>query len=252
MLTPTSLRIPLRRVEQCMGTVFSIDVRSPGIEPSVIDDAVAWLHLVDATFSTYLPHSQISRLGRGDLRLADCSDEVRHVLRCCEVLSRASRGYFSAWANGTLDPSGYVKGWAIQCVSELLSAHGSLNHCVNGGGDVQCAGAASPNEPWRIGIADPFAPGQLIGVVSGHNFGVATSGSAERGAHIFDPYTGRSPDALRSVTVIGSHLADADAHATAAYAMGERAAAWLDELPDHQAMIVYEDGSRWSCPTARA
>ena len=67
MTSPTELRLPQRHVEHCMGTVFSIDVRAPGVDHAVIDSVVRWLHWVDETFSTYQPASQISRLARGEI-----------------------------------------------------------------------------------------------------------------------------------------------------------------------------------------
>ncbi len=41
MTSPTDIRLAQRRVEPCMGTVFSIDVRSPGVGPTVIEDVDA-------------------------------------------------------------------------------------------------------------------------------------------------------------------------------------------------------------------
>lgn len=45
--------------------------------------------------------------------------------------------------HGRLDPTGLVKGWAIEQASQLLRQHGAVNHAVNGGGDVQLAGEAA-------------------------------------------------------------------------------------------------------------
>jgi ApbE family protein len=147
-----------RRIVHCMGTVFSFDVREPGVPGTVLDEATALLGQLDATFSTYREGSEISRLGRGELPVEACSAEVRFVLGECERYRLLTGGYFSAYAAGSLDPSGYVKGWAIERVSDLLRAAGSARHCVNGGGDVQCVGGTTAT-PWRIGIADP-APGR--------------------------------------------------------------------------------------------
>lgn len=215
-----------RRVEHCMGTVFSFDVRTPGIDPAVLDDVVDWLHRVDATFSTYRPESEISRLGRGELHRADCSPDVRHVLDRCDELHRLTDGYFDMYAGGRLDPSGYVKGWAIERASDQLLAAGAANHCVNGGGDVQCAGRPAPEREWSVGIADPADATRVIATVSGSRLAVATSGSAQRGAHIVNP-RGPAPAEYVSVTVVGERLAEVDAEATAAFAMGAGAADWL-------------------------
>lgn len=229
-----------------MGTVFSIDVRPPGVDQAAVEQAVRWLHRVDATFSTYRPDSEISRLGRGDLTLDTCSSDVRTVLAICDRMRHETGGFFSAYADGSLDPSGYVKGWAIERASDLLVAAGSRNHSVNGGGDVQCVGDAAPGQPWRIGIAHPLRPGTLLATVVGTGLAVATSGTAERGRHIVDPHTGRAPEALVSVTVVGSSLARADAYATAAFARGTAAKQWLDALPDHHGFAVTADGTTWS------
>lgn len=216
-----------RRVEPCMGTVFSFDVRRPGVDAAVLDDVVCWLHRMDQLFSTYRPDSDISRLGRGEIALRDCAPEVALVLDRCAELADETDGYFDCHAGDHLDPSGYVKGWAIEQASARLVAAGSLNHCIVGGGDVQCAGRAGADRPWGVGIADPLRRGEIIATVADADLAVATSGTAERGTHIVDPHTGARPDSLASVTVVGRRLADIDAYATAAFAMGEQAENWL-------------------------
>lgn len=252
MISPTDIRIPRRHVEQCMGTIFSLDVRAPGVDHSVLDSVIAWLHGVDNTFSTYRPDSEINRLRRGEITICQCSPDVRNVLDRCQELSAETNGYFDAYADGTLDPSGLVKGWAIQRASEMLTAAGSRNHCVNGGGDVQCAGSAAADTPWRIGIADPLKPGNLAAVVAGIDFAVATSGSVERGLHIVDPHTDARPRLLASVTVVGPRLATADAYATAAFAMEGNAPTWIQSETHHQALVIYANGRRWSTPALAA
>jgi thiamine biosynthesis lipoprotein len=64
------------------------------------DDAVAVLHDVDRVFSTYRPDSVVSRLGRGEMTLADCPPEVTDVLALGEQASRSSGGAFSVHLPG--------------------------------------------------------------------------------------------------------------------------------------------------------
>lgn len=220
-------RLANRRIEPCMGTVFSFDVRAPGVPADVLTDVIAWLHRTDSTFSTYREDSWISRLDRGETALADCPDEVRHVIGTCERLRAETGGYFDHCASGRLDPSGYVKGWATECASDLLEAAGSVNHYVNGGGDVQCVGRPAPDREWRVGIANPLRPDTTVATVSGERLAVATSGIAERGRHIVDPFTRAEVDQWASVTVIGTKLASVDVWATAAFAAGPDAVEWL-------------------------
>jgi thiamine biosynthesis lipoprotein len=229
-----------------MGTVFSFDIRPPGVTTAALGEAEALLYAIDATFSTYRKDSQISRLARGELRIAECSPDVRTVLDECERYRRLTGRYFSAYAGGSLDPSGYVKGWAIERVSNLLREAGSASHCLNGGGDVQCVGAASSGTPWRIGVSDPRAGQTVAAVVAGTDFAVATSGVEQRGAHILDPHTGRPSDGLLSLTIIGRHLTEADAFATAAFAMGHRARDWVAGLAGYRAFAVTVQGETWS------
>jgi thiamine biosynthesis lipoprotein len=226
-----------------MGTVFSLDIRTPGIDPAALDRAVAWLHGADATFSTYRADSPVSRLRRGEVAVDDCPPEVGHVLAWCARLQDETGGYFSAYPDGRLDPSGFVKGWAVERVSTLLGEAGSRSHCVNGGGDVQCVGDAGDGRPWRVGIADPHRPGELIATVAGTGLAVATSGTAERGGHVLDPHTGRPATGLAAVTVVGPHLTEADAYATAAFARGLGARSWLATLTGYSALVVTADGA---------
>jgi thiamine biosynthesis lipoprotein len=229
-----------------MGTVFSFDVRDPGEWRGPIAEAVAWLHEVDATYSTYRDDSVVSRLARGELSLNESPAQVRELFDLCDRVSVETKGFFSvnAGPGGSLDPSGMVKGWAIERASDLLAMHGARNHAVNGGGDIQLEGESAPGQPWRIGISDPRHAGTVLTVVAGRNLAVATSGMAERGAHIIDPHTGAPADGLASVTVVGRHLTFADAYATAAYAMGPDALAWIESLGGYEGLVVLPDGAR--------
>ncbi|MFJ1754449.1 FAD:protein FMN transferase [Kitasatospora sp. NPDC088391] len=223
-----------------MGTVFSITVRDPGPRTAAaVERVVERLHRIDELFSTYRPGSEISRLGRGELRADGCDPEVRWVLDRCTELAAETGGWFTHRPGGRLDPSGYVKGWAVEEASRLLRESGSADHCVNGGGDVQTAGG-----PWRIGIADPHRAGALARVLTGHDLAVATSGTAERGAHVLDPHTGRPATGYASLTLVGTRLARLDALATAAFAMGPPHA--LRWLADHgiTAFAIHPDGTR--------
>jgi thiamine biosynthesis lipoprotein len=250
-VSPTAVMArPLVHVEHVMGTVVSFDVRFAA-EPeraamsAAVADAVAWLHRVDDVFSTYRPDSQVSRLSRGELRLADCDGDVAEVLELCAQVGRESDGYFSSTYGGKLDPTGLVKGWAVQRTSELLSTAGSAHHLVNGGGDIQAVGGSAPGTPWHVGISHPLARDAVASVVRLTDGAVATSGTAERGLHVLDPFTGQPAQALASVTVVGGDLIRSDAYATAAIAMGARAHRWLEGCAGYEAFAVAADGLGW-------
>lgn len=235
----------LVRVEHVMGMAVSLDLADPLPAPELerlADEVFDWLRLVDATFSTYKADSEISRLGRGELRREDCSPMVGEVLDRCAELWDETRGYFDIMAGGSLDPSGYVKGWAVQRACDRLQLRGSSHHCLNAGGDIFVRGAAPGRSAWRVGLRHPWEPMSLAWVLEVTDMAVATSGTYERGLHVFDPFTGEPAAALRSVTVVGPDLGTADAYATAALAMGEAGIDWLAQLPGHECAVVTEDG----------
>ncbi len=245
----------LRHAEHVMGTVVSFDVPAFAGEAGgagALGQAVRWLHWVDAAFSPYREDSDVSRYGRGSVTLAECAPELTEVLDACAEISALSGGYFTAAPGGTLDPSGYVKGWAIERAAVMLTAAGSAEHSVNGGGDVQCVGDRGPGQLWRIGIADPLQPGSLALVVTGRDFAVATSGVAERGPHIINPHTGQPAADLASITVVGSGLTLTDAYATAAFAMGAAARDWVESLDGYEAFAITARGTDWQTSGFRA
>jgi FAD:protein FMN transferase len=236
----------VRHAEQVMGTVVSFDVPLSASHDGSLEAAIRWLHWADRVFSPYRPDSDVSLLAAGEVTPAACAPEVAEVLAACAQVREESGGYFTAFPGGRLDPCGYVKGWATERAASLLARSGSASHLVNAGGDVQCAGARVGGEPWRVGIADPFRRGGLALVVAVRDGAVATSGIAERGAHILDPHTGRPASGLVSLTVVGPSLTLADAYATAAFAMGpDRARDWTESLANYEAFAITESGETW-------
>lgn len=235
-----------RRVLPVMGTVTSFDVRRIRIDPDdaarAVEAACDWLRWVDATFSTYQPESQLSRLRRGELRLRDCDPRVAEVLDLCAAATAETDGFFTALLGGALDPTGIVKGWAAQEASLLLRRAGLPDHIVNAGGDVACAGEAEPGRPWHVGVADPRDRTRVLAVVPARDGAVATSGVAERGQHVLDPRTGAPAAGLLSATVAGPDLSRADAYATAVIAGGDPEPSWLARLDGYALLTVADDG----------
>jgi thiamine biosynthesis lipoprotein len=240
----------MRRVESIMGTTVSIDVREPLVDPAVLDAVVEQLRDVDARFSTYRADSEVSRLARGEIDLEACSLDVRHVMAACDHLATMTRGAFDARrhsADGCLDPSGFVKGWAVEEAAWLIDAAGGRNYWINAGGDIVARGQSEPGLPWRVGIRHPDRADRVAAVLAVSDRAIATSGSYERGEHITDPRPaggGRAPRGLRSVTLVGPGLAFTDAYATAVFAMGLDGLRWLASEPetaDYAAYAITDD-----------
>jgi thiamine biosynthesis lipoprotein len=241
-----------RRVEHVMGMPVSLAMRgrhaADAVGTAAWDAAVAVLRDVDAVFSTYRPDSVISRLGRGELDPADCPPEVAEVLGLGALAEQESGGAFAVRRAGpggaeVLDPSGVVKGWAVERAAAPLHALADTDFCVSAGGDLLCRTLDADGTPWRIGIEDPRDPRQVLAVVPVTTGAVATSGTAHRGQHLVDARTGRPAEGIASVTVLADSLTWADVDATAAYVQGQGAAAWLATRPGRTGFVVWADGT---------
>lgn len=239
-----------RRVEHVMGMPISLALRGRHADDAAGEEAwqaaLAELRWVDAVLSTWRADSQVSRLGRGELALEDCDPAVAEVLRLGDDARFASGGAFDVClpdADGVrrLDPSGVVKGWAVdRAVAPLLELAGT-DVCLSAGGDMVCHVADPAGEAWTIGIEHPLDPTRLVATVPVRRGAVATSGSAHRGAHVVDARTGRAQDALASVTVIGADLTSVDIDATSALALGVDGPAWLRSRW-RTGLVVWADG----------
>jgi thiamine biosynthesis lipoprotein len=211
-------------------------------------DVMATLRYVDAVFSTYRGDSHISRLGRGEIGLEDCPPEVAEVLELGAAAERESAGAFSIRLPGPdgspmLDPSGVVKGWAVERAAAALRALPDTDFCLSAGGDMTCRTLDPGAAPWQIGVEDPADPRRIRAIVPVFTGAVATSGTAHRGRHLVDARTGRAPVGVASVTVVAASLTSADIDATAAYAQGPDAARWLETRPGRSGLVVWDDGT---------
>ncbi|MEV0154656.1 FAD:protein FMN transferase [Micromonospora sp. NPDC050686] len=247
-MKPTTVDLDRRAwVVQVMGLPVSAHLRGPQVRTDAVAERVqrffAELCEVDAVFSTYRPDSEIGRLGGAAPDPATATPVVREVVEWCEAARSRTGGWFDARrlplpGGGTgYDPSGLVKGWAVERAARHLADLPGHDLCLNAGGDVLLR--TGPGRPgWRVGVEDPGRPDRLLDVLELASGAVATSGTARRGAHILDPRAGRPARAVRSVTVVGPELLWADVYATTAVARGADALDWLTTLDGYAALLV--------------
>jgi thiamine biosynthesis lipoprotein len=246
---------PIHHLEEVMGTIVTIDVYSTAeVTGSELDllhgqltRARAVLHHADEVFSTWQPHSPVSRLRRGEISLDQAPPEVAEVLGHCAAARELSRGWFDPWAMpGGVDPTGYVKGWAAQRALAAFSADTISGAIVNAAGDIASFGGLGNAQPFRIGIADPAAPRRLAAVIE-LTGAIATSGSYERGNHLIDPHSGEATSRAASASVTGPDLGLADALATALAVAGEPGLALIEPLDGYEALVIgFDGGKRWT------
>jgi FAD:protein FMN transferase len=237
---------PLAHAEPVMGTVVSFALRpGPLREPALaaaVADACGVLHQAERVFSTWDPGTPLSRFRRGE-RLADPPAALAEVRAACHRARAVSGGWFDPWAMpGGYDPTGLVKGWAVQAALESLRRAGLAAALVNGGGDLAVFGSPEPGQPWRAGVAHPWRRGALAAVIEVSG-AMATSGSYERGAHLLDPHTRQPSCRAASATVTGPSLAQADALATALAVGGDRVLELIAGLAHYEGYLIRPDGS---------
>jgi FAD:protein FMN transferase len=228
-----------------MGTAIGIDVRDGGVADSAVDDAFARVAAIETRFSTYLPDSEVSRYWRREIDDDVLSSEFREVLLLCEAVRIRSGGTFDIRRHrpdGLVDPSGLVKGWAVDEAAAILDRRGARNYAINAGGDILACGEPAPGRAWRVGIQHPQIRDAMAAVLDVRDLAVATSGTYERGEHVVDARTGAPPTGVLSVTVAGPSLTLADAYATAAFAMGADGIRWIATLPDYAGCVITTAG----------
>lgn len=203
-----------------MGMPITIDVVDATVALANLETVFDYFTAVDEMFSTYKETSEISQINRGELSPSQYSTEMKTILALSEQTKIDTCGYFDIQHAGCCDPSGIVKGWAIHNAANMLKVQGFRNFYVEAGGDIQVAGTKD-GHPWRVGIRNPFNRFQNVKILALTDQGIATSGTAIRGQHIYDPFHPDQPLLdIVSLTVIGPNVYEADRFATAAFAMG--------------------------------
>lgn len=233
----------MKETRDIMGMPVTVAIADKSASAESLEAVYSYFAHVDDVFSTYKETSEIARINRKELVPEAASAEMREVLQLSEETKQATNGYFDIKKpDGSLDPSGLVKGWAIRNAARLLEKRGHTDFYVDAGGDVQVKGVNEKDRPWSIGIRSPFAPDTIVKVIYPRGAGVATSGAYLRGAHIWDPHTGAAAESeLASISVIGPDVYEADRFATAAYAMGMHGIHFIESLPGLEGYAIHAD-----------
>lgn len=228
-----------------MGTPIIVEIANAEARLELFDMVFDYFKYVDEKFSTYKNTSEITAINNKKLGYESMSDDMRLVFNLAEETKNKTFGYFDIQTpQGYLDPSGIVKGWSIYNASQILRDHGIKNFYISAGGDIQTSGLNEDNEPWCIGIQNPFnEKEEIIKKVYLNGNGIATSGSYVRGAHIYNPINPKNKiEDLVSMTVIGPNIFEADRYATAAFAMGEKGIYFIENLGGYEGYAIDKNG----------
>lgn len=224
-----------------MGMPVSVEI--VGADRLSLEPAFEYFTEVDERFSPYKTTSEVSRINAGG-EGTTFSSEMKEVLERAEETKHATDGYFDVYTpDGFLDPSGLVKGWAINIAADRIHAAGHENFWVDAGGDIQTGGKNNDGGEWSVGIRSPLNVNDIVKVIYPRGKGVATSGTYIRGEHIWDPHTGKPVSSeMVSLTVIGPNVYEADRFATAAFAMGNTGISFIEALPGFEGYVIDKRG----------
>lgn len=201
-----------------------------------------YFNWVDQTFSTYKKKSEISRYNDGLIKKTDFSPSMKEIFKKASETKKLTKGYFDIKRNGKYDPSGIVKGWAILGAANIIRDVGYKNCYVSAGGDIQTLGLCK-GYPWKIGLRNPFELDKVIKIVNVSGEGVATSGTYERGSHIYNPkQKGGLKTDIVCITIVGPDIYEADRFATAAFAMGRSGIEYVEGLSGFEGYQIDKKG----------
>lgn len=235
----------MKETRSLMGMPITVEIVDKGANPKVLEKVFDYFEYVDEKFSPFKKTSEVTRINNGELKEADYSQDMKTVFLLSEKTKNVTNGYFDITDNnGKYNPSGLVKGWAIYYAAKILGELGFGNFYVEAGGDIQVRGKNEKKSAWKIGIRNPFNKNEIIKVVYlGKNEGIATSGTYERGYHIYNPKNrAEKPEEIVSISVIGPNIYEADRFATAAFAMQRDGIGFIEKLNGFEAYMIDKKG----------
>jgi len=234
----------MKETRSIMGMHITVEIDDPWVNEKIFNQVFDYFIAVDKRFSTYKETSEIMCINRGEISESSYSSEMREIFELAEKTKKETQGYFNIrMSNQALDPSGIVKGWAIQNAAKLLLKKGFKDFYVDAGGDIQSHGLNAKKEEWTVGIRNPFKPEEIIKRIVPKGMGVATSGTYLRGQHIYNPHAPEKElHDIVSLTVIGPNILEADRFATAAFAMGKEGIIFIEGLEGFEGYAIDSKG----------
>ena len=234
----------MKEAKPLMGTVITIEIADSGADLGAMEKVFSYFKYVDEKFSPFKEESEITKINQGKIAEDDWSEDMKEIFKLAEITKIETDGFFDIMADdGRINPSGIVKGWSIHNAARILLNLRYKNFYVNAGGDIEAYGKNSREEPWSVGIKNPFNQEQIVKVLRLKNAGIATSGTYIRGQHIYNPFKREEPiTEIASLTVIGPNVYEADRFATACFAMGRDGIFFIEKLKGFEGYMIDKNG----------
>ncbi len=226
-----------------MDMPITVEVVDNQVTENNINQVYDYFNYIDETFSPFRDDSCVTKLNKEILTAEKYSPDLKKILILCEQTKKETEGYFDIFHNGKIDPSGLVKDWAVYQAGKLLKNNGYRNFYIDAGGDVEISGHKSNGKKWQVRIRSPFNRMENVKVLNLSNCGIATSGIAICGQHIYNP---RQPDLpineIVSITIVGPNVYEADRFATSVFAMGKAGIGFIERLPGLEGYVIDNNG----------
>lgn len=171
---------------ETMGTTVSITC--PNLPARATMEVRETFRRYDLSCSLWIADSEASQFSRGEITLDATSGLFRDAFLECEAWEAETRGAFTPRIpTGGWDVQGIAKALAIRAAGQVLESYGATNWLINAGGDIATSGTRADGQPWTSGIVDPEDRSRLVSRarLDGRVSALATSGTAERGEHIW-------------------------------------------------------------------
>jgi thiamine biosynthesis lipoprotein len=131
----------MKQERSIMGMTVAVELVDEFTEQKHFDLVFDYFTEIDEQFSTYKKTSEISRINAGEISSEEMSEKMNEVFSLSGETKRLTNGFFDIRKpDGLYDPSGLVKGWAINNATGILSENGVKNFFLSIGGDVQVKG----------------------------------------------------------------------------------------------------------------
>ena len=218
----------LKRMNMPFTIVFvrdSFDEILVDVLNQIVNEIDKYLQNVEEKFSPFLSESLVSRhTDLGEELQDDFFDiEYQEVYSRSIIAKKETHGLFDPFFDGKYNPTGFVKGWAIEnafmkYIKPLIDNNILEAGAINGAGDMQVGTRLDSNFFWKIGIENPEDKEKIIAKYSIKNGAVATSGLSKKSQHI------KSDNDINhiQVTVDGTYLSEVDVLATAGVVANEK------------------------------